>query len=300
MNPKRMILSFLAPTVILLLLIFLYPIIYTSYLSFTNAVSFSQTPESFRGMRNYLELLRTPLFLRSFRNIALIWLVGGASTFFLAFLFTALLNAGIRFKGFWRAVIYLPNIINVVALVAMWTQYIYNPRYGLLHTVFEKLGLQTLADIPWTSPGMLLWSMLIAFTWGAIGFNTLIILAGAERIPAELYEAARLEGAGLARSFISITVPLLRDVLRVAVTLWSINIINLFAFPKVFSPLGQTVNTYTPSIYMYELAFGGGGPSASGALQVGKAAAASVMLLLLVIVIAAVIGRMFGREQAEY
>lgn len=299
-KPRAMITWFLLPAMALVLGVFVYPIGHTAYLSFTNAASFTRPASEFVGFGNYLELLRTPLFVRSFVNVAVLWSVGGVFTFLFAFLFTALLGTGVRFKSFWRAVIYLPNIINVVALVAMWTQYIYHPRYGLFTKLFSALGLERLAKVPWTAPDMLLWSLLIAFTWGAIGFYTLIILAGAERIPGELYEAARLEGAGVLRTFTDITLPLLKDVMRVVLVLWSINVINLFAFPRVFSPLGQTANTYTPSIYMYDLAFGGRASGAQAVLQVGKAAAAGVMLLALVLIVAALIGWLFGKDRHEY
>lgn len=290
---------FVGPSVLLYLLIFLYPTLMTLALSLFRVEHFSLAGASFVGLGNYRELLTTPLFLRSVQNIGVIWLVGGALVFSVSFLFTGLLHtlpAGPR--SFFRAMIFLPNIINVIALVTLWTQYIYNPRFGLFRSLFDWLGLDSLAQFSWTAPEHIFWAMLLAFLWGAQGWYTLIILAGADQIPAELYEAARLEGAGPGRSFLSITLPLLREVLRTTAVMWTINTINLFAFVKAFNPVNTTAETYTPALYLYELAFGSG--MGSDQTQVGKAAAAAVLILGLVLVSSAALSRLLRRERLEF
>jgi ABC-type sugar transport system permease subunit len=296
---KQMIVLFLAPALLFYFVIFFYPTLHTIYLSFLGVSSFLGSDAVFRGLRNYTELFRTPLFQESFGNIAKIWLLGGLGIFGLAFLFTVLLTSGIRGKSFFRAVIYLPNIISVVALTTMWTQYIYSPRFGLFKSLFEALGLKALAEFQWTTPDHLFPSMLIAYVWGGVGWFMLIILAGVERIPFDLYEAARLDGAGLAQTFFQITLPLLRDVIRITVVMWSITVINLFAFPRTFTPVVQQTQTYTPAIYLYDLAFGANVQS-TAATDIGKAAAAAVSLLILVIIAAALINWLIKRDALEY
>jgi ABC-type sugar transport system permease subunit len=194
--------------------------------------------------------------------------------------------------------IYLPNVINVVALTTLWTQYIYNPTYGLLHTFFKLIGLNALAKIQWTSLDMLFWSMLIAFVWGSVGWFMLIILAGAERIPSDYYEAARLDGANVVQVFFLITLPLLRDVLRVTLVMWSVVAINLFAFPRTFTPVVQQKGTLTPAIYLYQLAFGV--ENGTRGLDIGRAAAVGVVLLTLVIAAATIISRLFRQSEFQY
>jgi ABC-type sugar transport system permease subunit len=296
---KRMIVLFLAPALLFYFAIFFYPTLHTLYLSFLDVSSFLGSDAAFRGLRNYTELFRTPLFQESFINISKIWLLGGLGVFGLAFLFTVLLTSGIRGKSFFRAVIYLPNIISVVALTTMWTQYIYSPRFGLFKSFFEALGLKSLAAFQWTTPDHLFVSMLLAYVWGGVGWFMLIILAGVERIPFDLYEAARLDGAGLGQTFFQITLPLLRDVIRITVVMWSITVINLFAFPRTFTPVVQQTQTYTPAIYLYDLAFGANVQS-TAATDIGKAAAAAVSLLILVIVAAALINWLIKRDALEY
>ncbi len=297
---KRMLVLFLTPALLAYLLIFFYPTVQTLIFSFFKLGNFSGTEMSFRGLSNYNELLKAPLFRTSLANIGKMWLIGGIAVFGLAFFFTILLTSGIKGKNFFRAIIYLPNLISVVAMTTMWTQYIYNRRYGLFATFFKAVGLEELAKIQWTSQDMLFWSMLIAFVWGSVGWFMLFLLAGVERIPIDFYEAAKLDGATMFQSFFKITLPLVRDVFRVALVMWSITIINLFAFPKTFTPIQMQPPTYTPAVYLYELAFGIGAGQGGESLQLGKAAAIGVSLLLMVIIVYVVLNGIFKQTELEY
>jgi ABC-type sugar transport system permease subunit len=295
---RSMIIIFLAPAVLTYLVVYFYPTIQTIIFSFFHVNSFGGAEMSFLGLDNYTLSIRTPQFLISLKNIVLIWLVGGAVIFFLAFLFTALLTSGIRGKNFFRAVIYMPNIVSSVAIAAMWTQYIFQPRYGLFKSFFAAIGLETLSKFQWTASDFIFWAMLIAYIWGGVGWFLLLILAGAERIPMDYFEAARLDGANMIQSFLLITMPLLRDVIRVAIVMWSITVINLFAFPRNFTPVAQPNETYTPAIFLYNKAFGGG--TGTQPIQIGQAAAVGVLLLLMVLVAAMIINRVIRSETLEY
>ena len=298
---KRMLILFLTPAILAYVFIYLYPTVQTVYFSFFRVTQFAGAEPAFRGLKNYSDLIATPLFVESFEVILKWWLIGGAALFAGAFLFTILFMTGIRFKGFWRAVLYGPNIINVVAMTTMWAQYIYSPRYGLLKSLFEAVGVHSLTSIQWTAMDNLFWSVLIAYVWGSIGYFFLIVQSGVERIPVDLFEAARIDGANTLQSFFRITLPLLRDVLRVTTVMWSITAINMFAFPKTFTPVKQPRVTTTPAIYLYQLAFGtsteGG---AAGGHAIGKAAAAAVMLLVLIIVVSALISQVLKERGVEY
>ena len=295
---RSLIILFLAPAVLTYGVVYLYPTIQTIIFSFFHVSSFGGAEMSFLGLDNYTLTIRTPQFLISLKNIVLIWLVGGAVIFCLAFLFTALLTSGIRGKNFFRAVIYLPNIVSSVAIAAMWTQYIFQPRYGLFKSFFAAIGLETLSKFQWTASDFIFWAMLIAYIWGGVGWFLLLILAGAERIPMDFFEAARLDGANMIQSFLLITMPLLRDVIRVAIVMWSITVINLFAFPRNFTPVAQPNETYTPAIFLYNKAFGGG--TGTQPIQIGQAAAVGVLLLLMVLVAAMIINRVIRSETLEY
>ena len=127
---KTMIVVFLTPAVLLFLGIFLYPIIRTVIMSFfkIDGVTDSMNLWEFVGFGNYTKLMNTSLFKTSFFNLFRIWLIGGLVVMSLSLLFAVILTSGIRGKKFFRAIIYMPNIVSAVALATMWLQYVYSPR----------------------------------------------------------------------------------------------------------------------------------------------------------------------------
>lgn len=133
---------------------------------------------------------------------------------------------------------------------------------------------------------------------GGVGWTLIIILAGIERIPTTLYEVARLDGASAVRQFRHITLPLLRDVLRVTFVFWSIGIINLFTFPKLWTPVTPVEGTYTPAIYLYQISFGARQETSGvNTLDIGKGAAIAVMLLIAVMVFSFAINKVFRQDE---
>ena len=250
---------------------------------------------TFEGLGNYQELLRDPLFRLSMRNTLVILILGGAAIFALAFFFTALLNSGIRGRGFFRAVIFLPNVVATIALTTLWA-YIYNPRFGLLNSFFSLLGLDSLAKIRWTAPDTIFWAMLIALIWIFVGFYLVLLMAGADRIPAEFYEAAKLDGANQGQMFVRITIPLLWDVITIAIIMWSIAAVKIFEFPFAFTSLEPVPETYTSAVYLYVMGFGQRTPI----YRMGYASAIGVCMLLAVVVIVLVVGRLMRREVIQY
>lgn len=144
---KGMIVGFLAPAVIIFLIVFLYPIIRTVLMSFFDIESVTDSFDTwtFVGIENYMKLFKTPIFVLAMKNIFKIWLIGGIIVMLLSLLFGVILTSGIRGKKFFRAVIYLPNIVSAVALATMWRQYVFAPDYGLFAKFFQMIGADKLA-----------------------------------------------------------------------------------------------------------------------------------------------------------
>jgi ABC-type sugar transport system permease subunit len=157
-----------------------------------------------------------------------------------------------------------------------------------------------MAEFQWTATENLLTAVLIAYIWGSIGYFFLFVYSGVERIPIDLYEVARIDGANTIQVFFRITLPLLRDVIRVATVMWSITAINMFAFPRTFAPVNTPVTIITPPIYLYRLAFGTSS-EATGEFALGKAAAGSVLLLILVVLVAVLLNLVLKeKREIEY
>ena len=250
---KTMIVVFLTPAVLLFLGIFLYPIIRTVIMSFfkIDGVTDSMDLWKFVGFGNYTKLMSTSLFKTSFFNLFRIWLIGGLVVMSLSLLFAVILTSGIRGKKFFRAIIYMPNIVSAVALATMWLQYVYSPRYGLLKDLFTALHLDNLAKIQFLDNDHKFWALLFAYCFGMVGYHMLIWLSGIERISPEYYEAATIDGATKPAQFRYMTLPLLKGVFKTNITMWSVSSVGFFVWSQLFSTVTADTQTITPYVYMY-------------------------------------------------
>lgn len=290
---------FLSPALLIFAIVFIYPVIRTVLMSFFEVTRPSTAISEwvFTGLGNYLNIFSKNTFRRSMSNLLMIWFVGGIATMILSLTFAVILTSGVRFKSFFRAVIYLPNVVSAVALAAMWMYYVFSERYGLLHNIFGALGLTSLSKIKWLGTDMKLWSMIIAFVFGAVGYYMLIWISGIEKIPQDLFEASKIDGAGRIRQFRYITLPLLKGTLKMNLTFWSVNAVAFFVWSKMFSPVDSENSTIVPMIYMYELVFGSKTVTTTDA---GAGAAVGCVLALCVLVIFFLINRLLKEDDLEF
>ncbi|MFR4440544.1 MAG: carbohydrate ABC transporter permease [Hungatella sp.] len=293
---KTFIIGFLLPCVVALVVMYLYPVARTVLMSFfgIESVTSGMSEWSFNGLGNYIKIFSSPTFQRAMTNILLIWLIGGVIVLSLALLFAVILTSGIRFKKFFRAAIYLPNIVSAVALATMWIQYVYNQDYGLLNQLLRTVGLE---GKNWLGTDMKFWAMLFAFIFGAVGYYMLIFLNGIERIPSDLYEAATIDGASRIQQFTKMTLPLLRGIFKTNITFWSVNCITFFLWSKMFSPVSTEASTIVPVVYLYDTVFGTVGNVQRDA---GAGAAVGVVLALFVGLIYFILNRIVKDHELEF
>jgi multiple sugar transport system permease protein len=255
---KRLIIKFLTPALIMFVLIFVYPLLRTVVMSFFQVENVTSKMGSwhFSGVGNYQRLLSTKLFHAALLNLFKIWLFGGIVVMALALLFAVILNSGIKGKKFYRNVIYMPFTISAVAMASMWLQYVYNTKYGLLTTLFTKLGWEKLASIAWTDPTHKFMAMFIAYCFGMVGYHMVIFSSGIEKIPTEYYDACRIDGCDAFKQFRYMTWPLLRGVLKTNLTMWSITSVGFFVWAQMFTSELAETSTITPVVYLYIQIFG--------------------------------------------
>lgn len=296
---KRMIITFITPALLTFLVMFMYPVIRTVIMSFfqVESLTASTSEWKFAGLSNYTGLWGTEIFRTSMLNIGKIWLIGGIIVLSIALLFAVILTSGVRFKSFFRAAIYLPNVISAVALAIMWIQYVFSKKYGMVTNFFDMLGIRSLAKVNWLDSDMKFWAMLVAFCFGAVGYYMLIFLSGIEQIPQDLFEAATIDGANKWNQFLHITLPLLKGVFKTNLTFWSINTMMFFVWSKMFSPLDTEASTITPVVYMYNVVFGTKGVTQRDA---GKGAAIGVTMALFVLVIFFIFNKVLKDDDLEY
>ena len=293
---KLMIFLFIMPAVLCLLFMFVYPVSRTVIMSFfrVESLTASTSTWSFYGLQNYVKIFNSTGFRQAMLNMVRIWLVGGVITLALSMLMAVVLTSGIRGSKFFKAAIYMPNIISAVALATMWIQYIFHFDYGLLNELVQLLGGE---KVKWLGSDLKFWAMLGAFIFGSVGYYMLIYISGIEGIPKELYEAATLDGANKVNQFTKLTLPLMKGIIRTSITFWSINTTTFFLWSKMFSSINTEGSTIAPVVYLYDTVFGGTGIVERDA---GAGAAVGVVLTLIIIAIYVVMNFVLKDSDLEY
>lgn len=288
------------PAFLCYIVVFVYPLLRTILMSFCSlpSISSKMADWEFVGFSNYTGLFDSSVFLSSLKNIGIIWSVGGILTIGIALMFAVILASGVKGKRFWRSAIYLPNTISAVALSTMWLQYVFQNKFGLLKQLFTFLGIEALAKINWTSPQYLFWAMLLSYVFGSVGYFMMILLSGIERIPREIYESARIDGANAWIQLWKLTFPLIQDVFRTCITLWTVVSVNFFTWARMFSSKAN-VKTITPVYVLYDKVFGTAANSVS-ALDVGAGAAVGVLVAVLVLITYWIMNKLLKKEALEY
>jgi ABC-type sugar transport system permease subunit len=244
---------FLLPSLLPLAVFTLYPLAYSGYLSLTKW-NLLVPHKQFVGLANYAQFGSDPVLHRAFLNTALYTAVVVGAGVFLGFVLAVLLNRPLLLRPLWRTVFFLPTVVPLAALSALWL-WIYDPGFGLVNYLLRLAGL---SPSPWLhSPNSALWAIMLMMVWQTVGYNMVIILAGLQNIPEELYEAARLDGAGWAPLLWRITVPMLSPTLLFLVIVSSIQAFRVFdpIFVMSLGTGGPANSTATLVFYLYRQAF---------------------------------------------
>ena len=207
----------------------------------------------FVGLRNYAQLLQTPLFWQALANTLYFVVVGVPASIGLSLAAALLLDSRFaRWQPFFRTALFAPVVTTVVAVAVIW-RYLLHTRYGLINQGLEAIGLAPvdwLGDPHWSMPA------IIAFAaWKNFGYNMIILFAALQAVPRDLYEAARMDGAGAVRRFTDVTFPLLVPTLVLVGILTVSGYFQLFAEPYVMTQGGPLRSTYSMLYLMYEEGF---------------------------------------------
>ena len=244
------------PALAILAVFFLGPVLASFALSLTDFDVYAIADLDrlrFVGAGNYRALLESPRFWLAVRNTAYFVLVGGPLSIAVSLGAALLLDArAVRWKAFFRTVLFLPVVTTLVAVAIVWRA-LYHPRAGMLAWLCAQLGI---APIDWL--GDPLWAMpaiILLAVWKNFGFNMLVFLAGLQSVPERLYEAARLDGAGPWPRFRFVTLPVLAPTFAFVVVTTTIGYLQLFAEPYVMTQGGPAERTLSIVLLMYEEGF---------------------------------------------
>ncbi|MCX4397989.1 MULTISPECIES: sugar ABC transporter permease [unclassified Streptomyces] len=227
-----------------------YPIVASLWISLTTG---NGAGRHFTGLDNYQRLLNDPLFWTALKNTALILVVQVPLMLGLALLIALGLNSTkVWLRPLWRLGVFVPSLTGLVAAGVMFSV-ILNRDAGLLNWVLSLFGIDR---VNWLgSPFWARVGVVLVITWHYTGYNAVIYLAGLQGIPQELYEAAKVDGAGPIRRFVSITLPQLRPILLLTVVLSTIGTLQLFDEPYVLTGGGPDNATLTVTMYLYNNGF---------------------------------------------
>jgi len=270
--------AFLAPALLLIGVFFFLPVLAALLLSFTDFDIYALGDLDrlrFIGFDNYRQLLQSPLFWIALGNTFYFVIVGGPLSVAVSLGAALLVNARlIRFPGLFRTAFFLPVVTTLVAVAVVW-RYLYHPRYGLLNYTLSLLGVEPidwLGDPDWAMPAIILMAV-----WKNFGFNMIIFIAGLQNIPMQLYEAARIDGAGAWAQFRYITLPLLGPTFLFVALMTMIGYFQVFAEPYVMTQGGPANRTLSIVLLMYEEGFRW--------WNIGYASAAAFLLFVLILAV---------------
>ena len=262
---------FILPMLLGLLLFFIGPMIASFYFSLTEYDMLS-SPE-WVGTKNYQDLFNDDLFWKSLRVTTIYSGVSVPLVLALALAMAVLLNQKFRGVTAFRAIYYLPTVMSGVAVATLW-KWIFNTDYGVLNLLLDKIGIRGpawLSSEEWAMPALIITSL-----WTA-GGSMLIFLAGLQGIPADLYEAAELDGVDRWNRFLNITMPLLSHVTFFNLVLGIIGALQVFTEAFVLTRGGPNNSTLLLSVYLYRNAF--------QFLKMGYASAIAWVMFLIVMVL---------------
>lgn len=269
---EKKAIPFVLPGVIVTALLTVYPLGYIFFMSFSdNAMGAG----GFAGFYNYIRLFRNPMFGQTILNTVKWTLSTVILSFLIGFFFAMLINRkGICLKGLFRSLIFVAWIIPGVVKATAW-KWLFATDGGMANHILLSLGVIDEA-VPWlTSPKYAMLSVIIVQIWACAPYVMLMMTAGLQQLPKDLYESADLDGASWFKKFIYITLPLLKDISFICILMLLVWAINEFSLIWIMTSGGQ--NTTTLSLLVY---------NQFKVLNLNAASASAVMQLLMTMIFA--------------
>jgi N-acetylglucosamine transport system permease protein len=267
-----------------------WPIVQAFWYSLTDWSGFSPAM-NFIGLRNYRTLLDDDIFMTAVRNNILLAVVVPFVTIVLAFTLATMVTIGgssrgavrgLRNSNFYRIISFFPHVIPAIIIGLLWAQ-MFDPSSGLLNGVLTKVGLSGFDSFPWLGDKRsAMPASIFVIIWGFVGFYMVLFIAAIKGVPAELYDAARIDGAGRLRMAFSVTIPMVRDTVQTAYIYLGILALDAFVYMTALNPNGGPENTtLTMSQQLFNTAFTKG--------RFGLASAMGVVMALATLLFAAIV-----------
>jgi cellobiose transport system permease protein len=273
----------------------LFPVLFSLYLAFHRWNGLGEM--EFVGLDQFRFLVEDSTFWLALRNTFAIWFLSTVPTLCLALVIAAMLNSTVRFTSVYRIAYFVPNITSLVA-VAIFFGAVFSTNFGLVNAFLQAVGLP---GAEWlTDPFGMKIAVASVMTWQWTGYNAIIYLAGMQAIPSDLYEAAKVDGAGPVQTFFRITVPMLRPIILFTVIVSTVNGLQSFTESQVLFGSNTTLNPNTGGpgqgaltmvLYFYHQAFDN--------RDFGYGAAIAWAVFLVIVLFAVINWRLVQRRASE-
>jgi cellobiose transport system permease protein len=284
---------YISPFFILFIIVGLFPLLYTGYVALQKFDPILHTG-TFVGFDNFVWVFQQRQFWIALRNTLTIFLLSAVPQIVIALALAAVLDSNLKAKTFWRMGVLLPYIVMPVAVALIFSK-LFSDNYGLVNHVLSFVGVPPIHWHTDTIPAQIAIATMVNFRW--TGYNALILLAGMQAIPRDLYEQASIDGAGRLRRFFSITIPQLRPTLIFVIITATIGGLQIFDEPQLYDTGGlaggASQQWLTLTVYLHNVGWFQDG-------SFGRAAAVAWLLFLLIVLIGlinlAITRRIAGNE----
>ncbi|RHS24085.1 sugar ABC transporter permease [Roseburia sp. AF12-17LB] len=284
---KWVILSLVLPGLFLFVFAILAPICLSVYYGFTNYSGMGSY--QFVGWENYKNLFHDAAFGTSLRNSLLLAIGFIFIQHPLAMIVAAVLDKlGGKGENFFRCVYFIPNVISVAVIAYLW-KFIYNPDFGLLNNIIKAFGGK--GDINWFNYDTAIWAVLIVLIWHGFGWGMLIYYTGIKNIDPVLYEAAAIDGATQIQIFFKITLPQMKPVIQVNVTMAVISALKQMETVYLLTNGGPGNSTQFAANYLYQQAF--------KAYKYGYGNAIGVVFIIICLLVTVILNKIFEEREAK-
>lgn len=243
------------PAVILTLMFTIWPTVQALYLSFTNATSLGLN-NKFVGLDNYIYMFHDKSFIQALKNTAKLMAVVPVITIFCSLVLAFVLNqCKLKEMVLYRTIFYFPNIVSLTVVGIIWS-FVFHPNVGIVNKILGAVGLESLQRSWLGDSKTALWCIAFTLLWQAAGYYMVMHIAATDGISPEIYESATLDGASAWRKLVSITMPLMKDIIGITFVLALSGTINLsFVLSQVMTGGGPNGASSVLLQYMYTQGF---------------------------------------------
>lgn len=279
---------FIAPVAIIIFGIALYPILHTFYISLHQInLKFPDLGMSFIWFENYIRLFRDVRAMGALLNTVFFTVSTVALELVFGMIIALLMDRALRFRGILRATVLIPWAMPTVVAAMLW-RWMYNDQSGIINAILVATGV-TSEYLQFLAEPVLAWiAVIVTEVWKTTPFMALLLLAGLQVIPREVYEASAIDGASKIRTFFTITLPLIRPVLLVALLFRTLDAFRVFDVIFVMTGGGPGNATESLSLYTYKTMF--------GALDFGYGSALSILTFACVVLISVLYIKFIGTK----